>query len=339
MLDYEILELPDPPSTVNWYYNRYYKREDLNSIIPLSKLHERSERNYRSVKDVIRRSEEVIDTKPWKFYNNISTSVYYLMEQTGLNIDKDKFIELFKPNVPEYSMEGSKIYTYYNPYNVTSRPTNAFNSVNFAAIPKKGDHRTTIVPSKDIFVEFDFDGYHIRLLSELVGEPIRGKSAHTELAKIYFNTELVTEEQYNEGKQITFQIVYGKIPDKYKHIPLFSKIGKFIDKLWKLYNLEGFIEDPVSGRKLSKDLRDMHPQKLMNYLMQSLETSRNITILYKVLEYLQNKETKVSLYTYDSILFDFSKQDGKDTLSDLEEILSEGGKYPVKFRYSNNLVM
>jgi hypothetical protein len=47
----------------------------------------------------------------------------------------------------------------------------------------------------------------------------------------------------------------------------------------------------------------------------------------------------VSLYTYDSILFDFSKQDGKDTLSDLEEILSEGGKYPVKFRYSDNLVM
>ena len=133
--------------------------------------------------------------------------------------------------------------------------------------------------------------------------------------------------------------MYGKIPDKYKHIPLFSKIGKFIDELWKLYNLEGFIEDPVSGRKLTKKLKDMHPQKLMNYLMQSLETSRNITILYKVLKYLQNKETKVSLYTYDSILFDFSKQDGKDTLSDLEEILSEGGKYPVKFRYSDNLVM
>ena len=339
MLDYEILELPDPPSTINWYYNRYYGRKDLNSIIPLSKLHERSERNYRSVKDVIRRSEEVVDTKPWKFYNNISTSVYYLMEQSGLNTDRDRFIELFKPNVPEYSMEGSKIFTYYNPYNVTSRPTNAFNSVNFAAIPKKGDHRTTIIPSKDIFVEFDFDGYHIRLLSELVGEPIKGKSAHTDLAKIYFNTELVTEEQYNEGKQITFQIVYGKIPDKYKHIPLFSKIGKFIDELWKLYDLEGFIEDPVSGRKLTKKLKDMHPQKLMNYLMQSLETSRNITILYKVLKYLQNKETKVSLYTYDSILFDFSKQDGKDTLSDLEEILSEGGKYPVKFRYSDNLVM
>ena len=77
MLDYEILELPDPPSTVNWYYNRYYKREDLNSIIPLSKLHERSERNYRSVKDVIRRSEEVIDTKPWKFYNNISHFIWF----------------------------------------------------------------------------------------------------------------------------------------------------------------------------------------------------------------------------------------------------------------------
>jgi hypothetical protein len=45
------------------------------------------------------------------------------------------------------------------------------------------------------------------------------------------------------------------------------------------------------------------------------------------------------LYTYDSILFDFSKEDGKELLTDLEEILSENGKYPVKFKFSKNLVL
>jgi RNA binding exosome subunit len=83
----------------------------------------------------------------------------------------------------------------------------------------------------------------------------------------------------------------------------------------------------------------MNPQKLMNYVMQSLETSRNILILKNVLRYLQHKKSKAVLYTYDSILFDFSKEDGKELLTDLEEILSENGKYPVKFKFSKNLVL
>ena len=77
----------------------------------------------------------------------------------------------------------------------------------------------------------------------------------------------------------------------------------------------------------------------MNYVMQSLETSRNIIILKEVLRYLKEKKTKVVLYTYDALLFDFSKEDGKDTLKDIKKILESDGKYPVKFKYSNNLVL
>ena len=77
----------------------------------------------------------------------------------------------------------------------------------------------------------------------------------------------------------------------------------------------------------------------MNYLMQSLETSRNILILKDVLRYLQNKKTKVVLYTYDSLLFDFNKEDGKDTLKELQIILESEKKYPVKFKYSKDLYL
>ena len=81
----------------------------------------------------------------------------------------------------------------------------------------------------------------------------------------------------------------------------------------------------------------MNPQKLMNYIMQSLETSRNILILKDVLRYLDNKKTKLVLYTYDALLFDFNKEDGKKTLEELQEILESGGKYPIKFKYSKSL--
>ena len=83
----------------------------------------------------------------------------------------------------------------------------------------------------------------------------------------------------------------------------------------------------------------MHPQKLMNYIMQSLETARNVLILKEVLKYLRNKKTKIALYTYDAILFDYSKEDGEQTLTELASILSENKKYPVKIKTSENLVL
>jgi spermidine synthase len=73
--------------------------------------------------------------------------------------------------------------------------------------------------------------------------------------------------------------------------------------------------------------------------MQSLETSRNILILRDVLMFLQDKKSKIAIYTYDAIIFDFDKRDGRKTLEDLEKILNQSGKYPVKFKYSSNLVL
>jgi predicted O-methyltransferase YrrM len=73
--------------------------------------------------------------------------------------------------------------------------------------------------------------------------------------------------------------------------------------------------------------------------MQSLETSNNITILKDVLRYLKDKKTFITLYTYDAILFDFSKEDSKETLQGIKEIMERGGKYPVKFKYSTNLML
>ena len=67
------------------------------------------------------------------------------------------------------------------------------------------------------------------------------------------------------------------------------------------------------------------------------DDANNILILKEVLRYLQGKKTKVVLYTYDALLFDYSKEDGKETLEKLQEILEAGKKYPVKFKFSKDL--
>ena len=188
-------------------------------------------------------------------------------------------------------------------------------------------------------MELDFDGYHLRLLCDQIDYELSSESAHKQLARLYFEKEEVTDEEYAQAKQINFQAIYGKIPEQHAFLKIFEDIQEYITTMWNFYDENGVVYNPMSGKAFTKELKDMHPQKLMNYMMQSLETSRNILILKEVLRYLKNKKTKIALYTYDAILFDFSKEDGKETLEDIKKIMEEGGKYPIKFKYSKDLVL
>ena len=332
MTDYDRLEYSHD---LNYFYSKYRDFVEINKIIPLSKLHESCEKVYEKVKKVIKYKIP----SGFDFYNNTATNVFFLIEQSGLGVYYDNFIEMFKPRNPLLNITNNQVLTSYNLYNVTSRPTNAFNSVNFAAIPKGEQYRKCFRPTGDYFVELDFDGYHLRLLSEQIEYPLSDESAHEQLAKQYFKKEQITDEEYSEAKQINFHAIYGKIPEKYAFLPIFTKIDDYIKGLWKQYENDGTVLAPISEKPFTAKLKDMNPQKLMNYLMQSLETSRNILILKDVLRYLKDKKTKMVLYTYDALLFDFYKEDGKETLEDLQEILESDGKYPIKFKYSKDLVL
>jgi hypothetical protein len=335
MTHYNRLELARSNSTCNWYYNRFYQFKQINAIIPISKLFEKCEDNYNTVHRILQ--YEI--PNGFDFYNKTATSVFFMIERAGLRIIHEQFLQLFKPNNESYSIEDNIVYTSYNLYNNTSRPTNAFNSINFAAIPKAPEFRKTIIPQNDVFVEMDFDGYHLRLLCEQIGYPLTDESAHVQLARLYFGKDEIAEDEYAKAKQINFHAIYGKIPPEYAFLDVFTKIDDYIKMLWKQFNEIGYVEDPISGKRFTNELKEMHPQKLMNYMMQSLETSRNILILKDVLMFLQDKKSKLALYTYDAFVFDFDKSDGKETLESLEKIMNQGGKYPIKFKYSNNLVL
>lgn len=335
MTKYDKLEYSRENNTLNYFYNKFTDFQNINQLIPISKLYESCEKVYEQVKHVI----EYEIPPGFDFYNKTATNVFFLLEQSGLGIYYDNFVKMFKPRNPLYNIVDNTVLTSYNLYNVTSRPTNAFNSVNFAAIPKSPEHRKCFRPTGDYFVELDFDGYHLRLLSEQIDYHLSSDSAHKQLAKLYFEKEEINEEEYNEAKQINFHAIYGKIPEKWAFLEIFTKIDNYIRELWRRFEDDGEVLAPISGKVFDRGLKDMHPQKLMNYIMQSLETSRNVLILKEVLRYLQNKKTKLVLYTYDALLFDFHKEDGKETLEKLQEILESDGKYPIKFKYAKDLVL
>ena len=339
---YKKLEYKYNISTIDWFYRKYESKSDINTIIPITKLYERCEEKFKSVKtyiDEIHISNNTVIPTGFEFYNKPATNVFFLIEQNGVGVDVEEFNKVHKPRNPILNTYNNSVYTSYNLYNATSRPTNTYNSVNFAAINKSQEYRECFKAKNDYFAEFDFDGYHLRLLADQIDYPLTEESAHKQLAKNYFNTEDISEEQYNLAKQINFQAIYGKIPQEHKNLEIFKSIQSYIDEMWKMYKEEGYVCNPQSGKPFSTNLEDMHSTKLMNYMMQSLETSNNITILKDVLRYLKDKKTFITLYTYDAILFDFSKEDSKETLQGIKEIMERGGKYPVKFKYSTNLML
>jgi len=73
----------------------------------------------------------------------------------------------------------------------------------------------------------------------------------------------------------------------------------------------------------------------LNYMIQSAETHNNVISVRKVIDYLDNKQSKVILYTYDSFLVDYSLVDGKEVLKEIKKLL-ENNKYVVKVAYGNN---
>jgi hypothetical protein len=78
----------------------------------------------------------------------------------------------------------------------------------------------------------------------------------------------------------------------------------------------------------------MKPQKLLNYLLQNLETAMNVHILWEIIKLLQNKKTKLVLYTYDSFLFDVSKEE-VEILDEIKELFNKH-KLQIKTCYGNN---
>jgi DNA polymerase I-like protein with 3'-5' exonuclease and polymerase domains len=323
------LERPSESEYVTWLRHRYRSYPELNKLVPLNILLKDYDKEYETIRQMVKKFNP---DESYEFYNNIAVPVFYLIEQHGLRVTYKEFVELFKPYDPDLNIQDNITFTSYKMYNITSRPTNAFNSVNFAAIPKKPEYRKCFLPQNDLFVEFDFDGYHLRLLAEQVGFELTSESAHTQLARMYFKKEDITPEEYTQAKQINFQAVYGNTPEEHKDFKLFKLIENWTQDLWKEFSTNGYVNAPISLKRFTTDIEGMYPKKLLNYIIQSMETSRNIKVLKNALEYLQNKDTKIALYVYDSVLIDFKKQDGIETLQQLESILSENNRFPVKVK-------
>lgn len=301
---------------------------DLNTIIPISKHIEKSQAivsRFLNVYDYFQCDES------FSKYNNLIINNLFQIEQNGLFTN----YEHFKTKFPEAKVYDNFVYSEYNIYTTTGRPSNRFAGINFAALNKEAGQRLPFVSrfGKDGFMmSFDYDAYHLRLLAELVDYKFPDNcSVHEYLGKFYFQKNTLSKDEYTEAKSISFRQLYGGISSEYLTIPFFEKVHEYTQLLWNQYRDEGYIETPLFGRKLFKSFfTEMNAAKLLNYLLQSFETERNMAVIHNILLRIQSFSTKLILYTYDSFLFDFHKKDGAEILFIIKEELEQKGKFPIK---------
>jgi len=292
---------------------KYYINE-LNTLIPISKHYEKWENIYKHLVEKLFFSKWHVANE---FLNTKFTEVFYEIEKNGIGIDPRKFNKHFETTWKDNSIYGNTVYTQYNLYNLTTRPSNAFNGVNFAALPK--DHaRESFEPNNYMFVEFDYSAYHPRIIAKMIGY------------------EFETGNPYDEiPKEIMFQNIYGGIRDEYAWFPFFTKLNEWLDEEYAKFKLNMGLSIAGNNTILHRHISEPNKNKILSYLIQSYETYYNTLTLERVLKLLEGKKTKIVLYTYDSILLDVAKEDVKTLLPKIKQELEADG-FPTRMSVGEN---
>jgi len=295
----------------NFLNMRYYKKDSINTIIPVLKHLEKSRKIAKILEAVIVKHNSSVN---FSYNDEVLDNLSYI-EQNGI-----------------HSTEGV-VHSEYNIYTSTGRPSNRFGGTNFAALNKKDGSRKPYVSrfKNGVLVEMDFDAYHLRLIADKIDYDFPTGSVHEHMAEFY-------GVEYEEAKTLSFKYLYGFIPhDVVQMNPYFSRVYDYIEELWREYNSKEFIVSDIYNRRLhKKNLGDMNANKLFNYTIQLMETENNMRALTRLIPEIEEYKSKLILYSYDSFLLDFNMEDGLDYLKKVKEILEQDGKYPVKVSWGLN---
>jgi len=292
---------------------------ELNDCIPLMKWYE-----------TLRTIPNIQTRKNW--YSSYSDAITELgkVEGAGVKVDVEKFIDNFGFNAQ--NIHNGLVYTKYNPYTVTGRPSNRHLNVNWSALNKSDGSRECIISrfGGGTIIGFDYESYHIRIIGRLVGYAFpEGVTAHEHLASYYgVSTE--------ESKGITFTYLYGGITDAVKDVPFFAKVAEWLDGMWNGFVISGVLTTPIFKRSIHfSRIEAPTKQKVFNYLLQALETEINYRKIGELNELMGGMKSKPILYTYDAFLIDTDPNERERVLGEVKALLERGG-FPVRTYEGNN---
>ena len=323
----EISETSTPAHALIYANFRNYKF--INRAIPILSYYQSIEKLFTSVSNDISDAQAMADSTVLPYFNEIMSENLRKIEANGLHINTEEAKLHWSDVSIEQNIVNNCIYTNYNMFTITGRPSNRYGGVNFAALNKSDGTRnifTSRFGSDGVLVEFDYDACHLRLIADVIGYQFPPGSVHKHMATFYGT-------DYEGSKKLSFTYLYGGVPKAISLvIPYFKAVSNYIDKIWDEFNDTNSLRTNIYCRQITKEmLLNINKTTLFNYLIQILETESNMLIAQKVLQATESKKTKLVLYTYDSFLFDMHRDEIPFT-KDLISIFESGGKFPVKVK-------
>lgn len=300
-------------NVIQYFYNLYSDNLEINKIIPIVKHYEYCKLLYDSYKQYFINERNK--------FNDKEDIVFSYIENCGFKVNHDILMEHYDSSNNMFKRPFKIVYSQYNLHTTTRRPSNTFNGINFNTLNKESGVRKAFLPLNELFIEIDFNAYHPYLISQLINYNFE--------KPIYKTFSDYSGLEIDEAKQEVFRNIYGNINQKYKDWGFFKQTQIYIDNLWNEFQTKGYIKEEISNHIFYKDkLENMNPNKLFNYWLQLKETSNNVLILWDLIKILKNKKTKISLYTFDAILFDTNENEQNV----MEEIYNYFKNKNIKFK-------
>lgn len=309
--------------------NTNHTIKNLNTIIPVLKHKEMIDNMFYNAVETLPLEAEL--NSGFLKENNEIIETLADIEKNGIFVDKEITNHFNNISLPNNQI----LHSQYNIYTSTGRPSNRFDNINYAALNKESGVRKCFVSRYEKLgkmVLIDYSAFHPRIICQLVNFSLPIElNIYKYLGEMYFKRTELNEFDIEESKKLTFRQLYGGVESEFEHIKYFAKLKDFVNQNWKTFQENGEVLTPIFKRPITnKHLIDGNPNKLFNYILQATETEIAIPILNSVNGFLKTKKTMSVLYTYDSILFDFYKEDGYKTLKGIIDIMKINNNFPVK---------
>ena len=322
----------------NFYNNHFQNLKCPNVFVPSSYFIELFESVVSFVEDVMKRFDKTLQLPSYLGTYKLS-EILAKIENSGIQVNTEVFESVYEKRLHE-NVVNNKVYSEYCLFTSTGRPSNKFGGINFAALNKKDDTRKSFVSrfgENGILFDIDFQACHPHLIAKLIGYKVPADlNIYEYLGQQYFNKQELTDEDIANSKLLTFKQLYGHVDTEYQNIPYFKHKIAYNTQMVEFFRENGYIETPLFKRQMdTNNFGEENAEKMFAYLLQSYETEVNLIKAYKLLKLLENYESKVVLYTYDSFLVDFSKNDPKELVYQMKNILEEDGM-PVSIKAGAN---
>jgi hypothetical protein len=314
----------------------FYKRStpqlyqnNLNDSIPLAK-------QVGIVKDILsydlgpNGNENIIN------FVKDATEVFQWVEKSGIFVD-----EKMRSLLPsKHINKDGLVFTEYNLFTSTLRPSNRHGGINYSAIPKKSDMRKAFVSRfKDgKMVSIDYSAYHPHLIMELIEK----YDIHTDWQRPKYGVDFYDwvsaklgiadlDGAREEAKKLVFQSMYGGVSVEMQGLPFFNEVHLLALKYKADLDRNGFVLTPVNHVPITKEKfgeDNPPPAKVLNYVIQAFETERNIQIL-KQLKYNYKGLGKLIMYNYDAFVFDVPNYEITYLYEEIYEKIIDSKEFPA----------